>query len=148
MVIFPAERQFFNLSVCHLILNYCLSLICLFKRLRWVSRVLCALGGCGLSVVVFLCLQVSAVLHYDDFIFPQGLLQTLRKWIIYAICLFSYIFFFSVKDTRVWECSVFLHSHCLCLSLATAGPTLLPRVGSPLITFKWPSGPHTHTQTE
>lgn len=37
---------------------------------------------------------------------------------------------------------VFLHSHCLCLQLAVTRPTPLPRVGSPLITFKWPSGPH------
>lgn len=38
---------------------------------------------------------------------------------------------------------VFLHSHCLCPSWAVPSPTPVLYVDSPLITFKWPSGPHT-----
>lgn len=45
---------------------------------------------------------------------------------------------------RVREHCVFLHSHCLCpSSWAVPSPTPLLYVDSPLITFKWPSGPHT-----
>lgn len=43
----------------------------------------------------------------------------------------------------MWEYCVFLHSHCLCPSWAVPSPTPLLYVDSPLITFKWPSGPHT-----